>query len=212
VLYEHKYENTSALLSRHAYYDSKYLLLAFEKGSDDFYIVLFDAGLNELRTKKIAYEFNDIYMSESKFYLLRANSKEKLINEYDYDFHFINSYGQSKRKKKKFFIEGSVFAIENDKVYTKYENTVSVLAKASGNVLHQFDLDDLITSRIFLDFDKEKFLVFNGYQKLSYYNHSGELVNFNKIRVASEKFDEFQFIKSGYFAFINNQKNLILII
>lgn len=220
VMYEAERQYVDEFYTTHAVH-SKHILIAYTVPNRGFNLFSYSPQLREERRIDIYdIKIDLILTSETRFYLIEDTDKpsKHIIHEVSYEFARTRGtgFGQNKSPRKPFFIPtgADVFAVENERVYLKLESRVRVLSRATGLVLSELTFDDLHMSRVFLDVtspNDELFLVFNGYQKLSLYDSRGELVASNKIRHPG-KFDEFQFIRAGYFGFVNNEKMLILIV
>ena len=87
------------------------------------------------------------------------------------------------------------------------------MSNSTGKLLYSFeicDLDDKAT--VYLDYHTEKFIVYNGFSRISYFSHEGKQLATNKLRLTDRTFDEFQYSLNGNFAFINNDKRYLVII
>lgn len=114
---------------------------------------------------------------------------------------------------KSYFVRDEIIAINNEKIFVKYDSTLRLVCRTTGSILYTIDkIDDLKKSTVYLDYNKEKYIVFNGYDKIIYYNHKGEVITYNKLRNINEKIDEFQFSRSGHFAFISYNTCKVLVI
>lgn len=218
VMYETKRQYVDEFYAAHAS-NSKHILIAYEDPSRGYLLFSYDPQLRKEREREVNVTIDLILTSETRFYLVEDTDKHNkhLIYEFDYEFNRLQKpFGQNKWPKKPFYIPvgADVFAVENERIYLKLESRVRVLSRSNGLVLNELLFEDLHMSRVFLDVtspNDELFLVFNGYQKVSLYDIHGEVVASNKIRHPG-KFDEFKFIRAGYFGFINNENMFILIV
>lgn len=224
VMYETQRQYVDEFYSKHAI-NSKHLLIAYEIPNRGFHLIAYDPLQGQLcqeREREITdIKIDLIIASEAYFYLIEDTDKpnnKHLIHEFDYELKRTRTagFGQNKWPKKPFYIplSADVFAVELERVYLKLESRIRVFSRSTGLAVTEILLDDLHLSRVFLDVREpgdELFLIFNGYQKVSLYDSRGELVASNKIRHPG-KFDEFQFIRAGYFGFINSDKSIILIV
>ena len=185
----------------YAHYDRN-IVVAFRRSKKDYIIQRYD--IMNLKMEKeffTDFEVNRILINEDRIFLFRDN--EPYIYEYDHEFKFRQGIGQMNKEKKPFYIKGTIFSINNDKIYIKYENSIRILNKESGELMCSFNVSNLKGSTtIYLDYHKEKYIVFNGYNKISYYNHKGDLLFQNKLR-ENDIFDEFQYTTSGHFGFVS---------
>ena len=116
-------------------------------------------------------------------------------------------------EKKPFYVKEEIIAINAEKLFVKDSGVLRQVCRNTGAILNTIEkIDELKQSKIFLDYHKEKYIVFNGYDKVVYYNHKGDQITFNKLRNVKKKFHEFQFSRSGHFAFINYDDCTMLVI
>ena len=188
----------------------KHILITFEDSRGHFLVHLYDINLKKKAETLVKQNIVSIKMNDSRIYLI--SDKNPIVHEYDYDLNFLKSYGQNKKEKKKFFLKGKIIAFNSEKIFVKYEYDLRVVSMAKGELLYKFTFNDIVTSHILLDYHTEKYIAFNGYRKLSYYNHEGKLITDNKIRIFEQDFDEFQLTKSGHFAFVDHKKHFMAII
>ncbi|CAF1067979.1 unnamed protein product [Brachionus calyciflorus] len=207
LLYEQEVRNKGSL-NNYCIYDNN-ILVHFRKGHKDHIIHLYDTSLKLIQDHAIYFDIESLLMNDDSIFLI--SEKKPFVNEFDFKLNYKKSYGQKTKEQKAFYVKDEIFAITDMKIFVKMENEVRLLNRANGEFLCKIDFDDLKISTIFLDFNKEKYLVFNGFDKLSYYNHKGELIISSKLRI-KEVFNQFQYSRSGHFAFINNKKNIILVI
>ncbi len=189
----------------------KAILIAFQKQRQTTIVQMYDLNLKLLRDQSFKFEVQGLFMNEERIFLLKDTKSSPLINEYDYEFILREQFGQIKYEKKPYYIKNEIVTIDNQKIYVKLDDELRILCINSGEVLSKINIIDLKISKIYLDQKREKFLLFNGYNKLSYFNHLGTLLVDNKLRF-DENFNEFQFTRSGHFAFINTNKNFLLAI
>jgi hypothetical protein len=172
---------------------------------------MYDLNLNLIKDLEVDYEISYMLMNEDNVFLI--SDSEPIVNKYDMSFKYDVSFGQVKSEKKKHFVKDEIFAITRDKLFAKYNSTIRVMQLASGELLHKIDkIEDLANSTIYLDFNKEKYIIFNGYNQVSFYNHKGDVITSNKLRKLERKIEEFQFSRSGHFAFINYEQSVVLVI
>lgn len=207
VLYEREICNIGSLVNYCVH--NRHILLEFLVGKNEHIIHLYDTKLKFIQEKCIDYNIESIIMNSDT--LVICSKKQPFVNEYDYELNSLRSYGQKKNEKKSFFVKDQIFAITNQKLYLRYQNEVRILCRFNGEMLSRIMIDGLKTSQIYLDFNKEKFIIYNGANKLSYHNHKGEMIQ-STILKTNKCFDEFQYSKSGHFGFIDTKKNIILII
>ena len=188
----------------------KHILIAFEDSRNHFLIHLYDINLKKVAETLVKHNIVSIKMNDNRVYLI--SDKNPIVYEYDYELNFLKSFGQNKKQKKKFFLKGTIVALNSEKIFVKYEYDLRVVSMGKGELLYKFTFNDIVTSHIFLDYHTEKYIAFNGYRKLSYYNHEGKLITDNKIRIFEQDFDEFQITKSGHFAFVDHKKKFMAII
>ena len=189
----------------------KAILIAFQKQRKTTVVQMYDLNLKLVRDQSFKFEVQGLFMNEERIFLLKDTKSSPLINEYDYEFVLREQYGQIKNEKKPYYIKNEIVTIDNQKIYVKLDDELRILCINSGEILSKINIVDLKISKIYLDQKREKFLLFNGYNKLSYFNHLGNLLVDNKLRF-DENFNEFQFTRSGHFAFINTNKNYLLAI
>ncbi|CAF0842898.1 unnamed protein product [Brachionus calyciflorus] len=187
----------------------KYILVVFRQGSSQYYVHLYDSNLNFLVDKEFEYEIKNIVMGETSLYIM-ANGKNTHIREFSYELVKLSKFGQIKNEKKKFYIKGEVFMINNEKVFMKYENEIIVMNRSKGDVVLNFNVDNLKMSKVFFD-SAQNYLVYDGFSKLSLYDQDGNFVISKKLKY-HEKYDQFQLTSFKDFVFVNNEKNIILII
>lgn len=209
VLYEKEILNVGSLVSYHIY--EKFIVIAFRKSKNDHIIYLYDISLKFLKDQAVKFEIVSILMNNESIFLI--SDKKPFVNEYDYELKFKKSFGQKEKETKEFYIRDQILNIRNGKIFVRFENEIKVLCHSSGDLLSKIKFNDLNKSVIYLDNNKEKYLIFNKDKenKIYYYNHKGELLASNKLK-SKESFDEFQFSNTGHFAFICNKKNCILVI
>jgi hypothetical protein len=192
----------------HAIFD-KNLVIAFKRSKKDIILQVYEIkDLRLIKDLPINYEIAKILLSEGKIYVI--SEKKPFINEYDIELNYKKSYGQKEKENKPYFVKDDVITIACNKIFTRHEDRIILLNLETGESIASFQIPDLRKSCVYVDFNKEKYLVYNGFNKLSYYNHKGELLTENKLR-QNENFEIFQYSKSGHFAFINKAKNLCLI-
>ena len=207
ILKETEVKNVGSFISY--FLTDKYILVLFQKCKSTCIIELYDLNLKLQRDQQINYDVSSVFMNDERIFLLRDHSP--LVFEYDYELNFRNSFGQITKEKKPYYLKDEIVAIANEKIYVKMDNELRIISCGTGDLLSKISIIDLKTSRIYLDYNKEKFVTFNGFNKISYFNHLGELIVENKLR-HHETFDEFHFTKSGHFAFLNTEKRLLLAI
>lgn len=207
VLHEREICNIGTLVNYCVY--NKHILLDFQIGKNDHIIHLYDTKLKFIQESCIGYKIQSIIMNSDTVVL--CSKKQPYVHEYDYELNNLRSYGQKNKEKKTFFVKDEIFAITNQKIYVRYQNEIRLLCRFNGELLSKIAIDDLKTSQIYLDFNKEKYIMYNFSNRLSYYNHKGEMIK-STILKTNECFNEFQYSKSGHFGFIDKKKNLILII
>ena len=168
---------------------------------------LYDINLKPLKENTYDFDYNISYLLMNNEHVYVIAEKKPFINEYDLELNFRDSFGQMTNKEKPYYVKEEVIAITNEKIFVRDENLIRLICRKTGTQLYLVDkIDDLKTSTVFLDYNKEKYIVFNGYDKVVYYNHKGDVIAQNKLRnndILKEKINEFQFSRSGHFAFIN---------
>ncbi|RNA23892.1 hypothetical protein BpHYR1_051363 [Brachionus plicatilis] len=207
VLYEREVCNVGSLTNYCVYH--RHIVLDFQIGKNQHILHLYDTKLKFIQESSINYKIESILMSNDT--ILVISNKQPYVHEYDYELNNLRSYGQKSKEKKPFFVKDEIFALTDQKIFVKYQNEMRLLCRFSGELVSKIVIDGLKASKIYLDFNKEKYLVFSELNKLCYYSHKGELIKCNIIKT-KENFGEFQYSRSGHFGFIDNKKNLILII
>lgn len=194
----------------------KYIILAFKHSKKHCIVQLYDINLKPLKENSIDFDYNISYllMNHESIYVIAE--KKPFINEYDLELNFRDSFGQMSNKEKPYYVHEEIIAITAEKIFVRDENSIRLVCRSTGTQLFMLDkIDDLKTSTVFLDYNKEKYIVFNGYDKVVYYNHKGDVIASNKLRnsdITKEKIHEFQFSRSGHFAFINYDKCRVIVI
>lgn len=189
----------------------KYILLAFKNSRKNYILQMYDLSLTMLKDVEVNYEISYLLMNDDRIFVI-AESKPQ-INEYDLELKYRLSFGQMSNEKKPFYVKEEIIAINAEKIFVKYDSVLRLVCRNTGLILNTIEkIDNLKQSTIFLDYQKEKYIVFNGYDKVTYYNHKGEQITHNKLRNVNKKFHEFQFSRSGHFAFINYDECTILVI
>jgi hypothetical protein len=190
----------------------KAILIAFQKTRQNTIVQMYEnPSLKLLRDQSFKFDVQALFMNEDRIFILKDTKSSPLIHEYDYDFILREQYGQMKHEKKPYYLKNEIVTIDNQKIYVKLDDELRILCINSGEILSKINIVDLKISKIYLDQKREKFLLFNGYNKLSYFNHLGVLLVDNKLRF-DENFNEFQFTRSGHFGFINTDKKYLLAI
>ncbi|CAF0842879.1 unnamed protein product [Brachionus calyciflorus] len=150
------------------------ILFDFRKCKNDHLLYLYDTNLKCLEDQALNYETEGLLMNGESVFII---SKEKpYINEFDYRLNYKTSYGQRTKENKAFFVKDEVLAINDMKIYVKYENDIRLLSRTTGELLSKISFDELKTSKIYLDFHTEKYVSFNYFDKVSYHNHKGEMI------------------------------------
>ena len=189
------------------------ICVAFRRSKGEFLVKLFNAELKLLKENLILFdELDTICMSGTRISLVNSTKSKNCVCELDYSLSVIKRFGQRTSPTRAFYVKGELLAVNDHKVFVRDKQDIRVMSYSTGKLLYKFsigDLDDKCVVR--LDYHTEKFLVFNGYEKLSYYNHEGALIVSNKLRF-HEKFDGFQHSLYGNFAFVNCEKKLMLVI
>jgi len=210
VLYSHQ---INGIPSFHSYcvYD-KFIVIAFRTKSRLYHVSLFNDKLQVLNTYSFRMELQEIHMNSKEINLIAKDSKD-IVYTYDYEFNHCNSFGQKKRSKKPYYIDGDVLAIENDKIYLKKGSSISTLSRLNGLVLSQLKLDFEFI-QFSLDTNHDRFIVFRNNNDVILMNDKGAVLCENKLDTLDkeETYDSFQFTKSGHFCFINKKSHRILII
>ena len=111
-----------------------------------------------------------------------------------------------------FYVKGELLTLHSDKIFVKSQEKLVIINQETGLLICSFEIPDIKICQVIVDFAKEKYLVYNKFNKLSYYNHKGELQQDNKIRFNSVVFDTFKYSITGHFAFLNADKNLVLVV
>ncbi|RNA24103.1 hypothetical protein BpHYR1_008928 [Brachionus plicatilis] len=207
VLHEIEICNVGNLVA-YCVYDNC-ILLDFRKSKNDHILYMYDTNLKYLQDQALNFEVQSLLMHAKTIFVL--TEKKPFIREYDDKFKLTKSFGQKSKENSPFYLKGEVVGINDLKIFVKCENELRLISRSSGELLSKVTFDDLKASKICLDYYKEKYIVFNGFDKVSYYNHKGELITCNKLRTG-QVFDQFKFSRSGHFAFINHKKNLVLVI
>lgn len=199
-------------LVTHCVYD-RTICLVFRKGKKDFLIKLFDIDLTFLREKFIDFEPTKVKMNKNRIFFINEMKKTNCLREFDHDLNYIKKFGQLRTEKRSYCLKGDLIALNENKIFIKYKNMIKVLSYSTGKLLYSFTINDMDDrARVFLEYHTEKFLVYNGFTRISYFNHEGNLLATNKLRLIDHHFDEFQFTMNGNFAFINNDKKYLIII
>ena len=230
VLYEKVYGKVISVFAKIVYYDGSILhqieicnvgslvtyfvydhciLLTFRKSKSENILIMYDTNLKHLHDQSLNFDVQSLLMHDNTTFVL--SEKKPYIREYDEKLKLTKSFGQKHKENSSFYIKGEVVGINDLKIFVKNENELRLISRSNGDLLSKITFDDLKTSKICLDYHKEKYIVFNGFDKVSYYNHKGELIISNKLR-SGLTFDQFKFSRSGHFAFINHKKNLVLVI
>ncbi len=213
LLCEAHVKNIGNYVTHHVF--NKHLVIAFRRSKKDLVVQLYEIkGLHVIKTLPIDYEITRLLLSDELVYLI--SEKKPFINVYDLELNYKNSFGQITSPDKQFYIKDDLITIQSEKMYLKSQEKVSIIDINNGEVISSIkfpDVPNLKTVTICVDFNKEKYLVYNGFNKLSYYNSKGEKLVDNKLRQNSRlNFEMFQYSKSGHFGFINMDKNIILIV
>ena len=192
------------------------LLLLFKKSKRDYVLQRYDMFLKLERELAIEYEVSAVLMNESRIFLVRERSgraADDCVYEYDCDLRFVDAFGQVKSRRAPYYVRGDIFAICNEKIYVKHESEIRLVSRTSGELLVAYEVlsENLKNVKIFLDNNKEKYVLFNRFNKISYLNHKGELIGENKLR-DSDFYDDFQYTKSGHFAFVDYKRDTVLIL
>lgn len=207
VLYEREVCNIGTLVDYCIYHRN--IVLNFEIGKNQHILHLYDTNLKFIQESGISFKIESILMNSDT--ILITSKKQPYVHEYDYELNSLRSYGQKRKEQKPFFVKDEVFALTNQKLYVKYQDELRLLCRFNGELLSKLIINDLKTSKIYLDFNKEKYITFSGLNRLCYLNHKGEMIKCNKLKT-KDTFDEFQYSRSGHFGFINKKNNFILII
>lgn len=209
ILKEHDINDVGNFVT-YLIYD-KYIVLVFRNSKKCVYVHMYDLNLNLMKEIDVDYDISYMLMNDEFVYLITDH--EPIVNKYDLKLKYDDSFGQIRNEKKKYFVKDELFAITKEKIFSKFKNVIRVTCLATGELLHVIDKIDAITqATIHLDFNKEKYIVFNGFNLVSFHNHKGEIIASNKLRKVNVKIDEFQFSRSGHFAFINYEKCIVIVI
>lgn len=230
VLYEKVYGKVISVFAKIVYYNGSVLhkievcnvgnlasfcvydnciLLDFRKSKNEHILYMYDTNLNYLQDQPLNFEVQSLLMNKKTIFVL--SEKKPLIREYDERLKLTKCYGQKSKENSPYYLKGEVVGINDLKIFVKFENELRLISRSNGELLSKITFDDLKASKICLDYCKEKYIVFNGFDKVSYFNHKGEMIISNKLR-SGHVFDYFKFSRSGHFAFVNHKENLVLVI
>jgi putative transposon-encoded protein len=213
--------------------NDRFIIVVYRRWHRQFIVKVFDAlALTIYNTRMLQdIEIDSIRADNGndKFYIITDFTSHKrstsLIMEYEAtQIKKMRAFGQIKSEKSPFFVQDELVDIKYEKIVTKFNNSVRVASCATGILLYSFPLDYAVKSKVIVlrrddnmqgeeaDANKsEVFSVFNGYEKVSLYNWKGEVLVENKLRM-DVHFDDFQLFKSsGRFAFVNSERNIMLI-
>lgn len=194
----------------------KYILLAFRHSKKHCMLHLYDLNLKKIKENTYDVDYNISYLLMNQDYVYVIAEKKPFINEYDLELNYRDSFGQMSNEDKPYFVRDEIIAVTAEKIFVKDSNVIRLVCRSTGTQLFVVDkIDDLKTSTVFLDYNKEKYIVFNGYDKVVYYNHKGDVIAHNKLRnsdILKDKIEEFQFSRSGHFAFINYATCKVIVI
>lgn len=185
--------------------------MAFKKNEKQCILQVMDLNLVQLKDAEFDYNISYMLMNDEHIYVIAE--KSPIINEYDLELNYRGSWGQTSKPKKPFYVKDEIIAINAEKIFVRFDGIIRLICRSTGTVLYTVDkIDELNKSTVFLDYNKEKYIIFNGHDKVVYYNHKGEVIASNKLRGIKERIDEFQFSRSGHFAFINYDFCKVLVI
>lgn len=194
-----------------SYLHIPYILLGFKKGERDYVVHMYDIDLKFRKDHHVKFEIVSFLMNKEYIFITRTH--KDYVCEYNHDLSFRKSFGQIKNEKEPFYVKGEIVAITLEKIYVRLEDTLRILTADKGELIHSIVIDTLIQpkSRIFLDTHREKYIVYNGFEKIAYHNHKGVELKSNKLR-NSVPYDGFFYTITGHFGFIDEKNNAILVI
>jgi hypothetical protein len=236
LLSENSAKNVGSYVTHHVFGD--YLAIAFRKTKYEYIVQLYEIkNMRVVKSVPLDYEMRQILITEDAVYIIAV--KRPFINKYDLELNFKGAFGQRENKNAPFYLAfpsdrenlqyhrssdvdtDELITIQPEKMFVKNGEEVRLVNLKTGdvhegNVTHHVKfsgLQNLNNVTVFVDYNKEKYLVYSGFNKLSYFSSRGELMAENKIRKSSElTYELFQFSKSGHFGFVCAKKNIILII
>lgn len=209
LLYETQIKNVGAYITHQVY--NKHLIVVLKQSKRDLIVQVYEIkNLHLIKEIDLDYEVAKVICDQDSVYLI--GEKKYLINEYDIELNFKRDYGQKNNPNKPYYLQEEILAIHTKKIFVKNLDSINIIDQTNGLLISSVRIPNIRLSTVLVDFHKEKYLVYNGFNKLSYFNSKGELLAENKLRHESLNFDQFQYSRSGHFGFISTEKNIMVII
>ncbi len=136
---------------------------------------------------------------------------QHLAHVFNYQLNETSFFGQTKHPKKNFYVPGRIHAISTEKVYTKTENEIILISRANGQKLKTFKAEFEI-EHLLIDTVKDRIIVHTHANQLEMFDETGTLLIKKQLNVHGVSFEECQLTDGGYFCFVNNDLNQIIII
>ena len=136
---------------------------------------------------------------------------QHLAHVFNYKLFETSFFGQTKHPKKSFYVPGRIHAISTEKIYTKTENEIILISRVNGQKLKTFKSEFAIEN-LLIDTIKDRIIMHTNANELEMFDETGASLIKNQLKVQGISFEECQLTDEGYFCFINNDLNHIIII
>ena len=180
-----------------------------------FNILLFGYIDVQVRETIFEYELKQIFMNSSEIILLTHEKSLKfaqhLAHVFNYDLQQTGVFGQTKHSKRNFYVPGHILNISTDKIYSKLDKEIIITDKRSGKRVKSFIVGNKI-SNLMLDANRERIILYKPGNEMEILDESGTPIVKNVLQAQGIEFEECRLTDSGYFCFINNQMNYLVVI